>query len=61
MAKKSSFFLNGPAFTLPPPPLLMARPLEEDFFFAASLTYQPFNRNVFFGAGLAALNDLFQI
>ena len=34
-SKKSYFFLNGPAFT--PYPLLMARPLREELFFAASL------------------------
>ena len=32
--KKSSFFLNGLAFTLPPP-LLMVWPLVEELFFAA--------------------------
>ena len=36
-SKKSHFFLNGPA--LYPPPLLMARPLREELFFSASLTY----------------------
>ena len=35
--KKSSFFLNGPAFTHPPP-LLMTRPLAEDFFLRLPLS-----------------------
>ena len=35
-SKKSYFFLNGPAL-YNPPLLFMARPLREEFFFAASL------------------------
>ena len=35
-SKKSYYFLNGPA--LYPPLLLMARPLRDELFFAASLS-----------------------
>ena len=43
-SKISTVFLNGPAL-YPPPLLLMARPLREELFFAASLcgNYNPLN------------------
>ena len=44
--KKSSFFLNCPVFT-PTPPLLMARPLVEDFFLRLPICMHDYSISIF--------------